>query len=452
MSNFEQVLPEIINSLKSTSGEDFFNALTLQLCKHTGADYTLIARLNQERYSSKTISLVAKGLLAENFEYTLKNTPCAEVNSGSVCIYPKNICQLYPDDQLLIDMKIEGYIGIPLHDSHGKVIGLVVALHEEKIENSDFVVTLFELFSGRISAEIERTDREHELIELANTHESKVAERTKDLSQTLEHLKSAQQKLVQSEKMAALGKLTASIAHEINNPTNFTYAAVYMMLDEITKIKYFLKQLAGGDNADNEVLNSFDKQFGNLVELVQTANEGTIRIKNIVESLRTFSHLGRLKKEPAKVSQLIGSTINLIRTEYRDITIITDFEYDPILSCYPSKLNQVFMNLIINACQAINLRVEQLPIADKNFKGKITVKSQNEQNELLITITDNGCGMDETTQEKIFEPFYTTKDASNGTGLGMSVSFEVMQTHKGSIKISSQLNHGSTIILRLPIK
>jgi signal transduction histidine kinase len=452
MSDYEHILPEIINSLKSASGHEFFNTLMLQLQKHSGADYTMIARINQKNHMSKTICLVAKGKVEKNFEYSLENTPCAEVNNNEICVYQQDICGLYPHDQLLIDMHIEGYIGTPLHDSQGNVIGLIVALHENKIENSSFIVTLFELFSGRISAEIEREDREKELTHLTNTLEVKVLERTNDLSETLQDLKNTQEKLIKFEKMAALGELTASIAHEINNPTNFTYAAVYMMFDEVTNIKAFLKQLAGGDSADIEILNSFDNQFNNLVELVQTANEGTRRIKSIVESLRTFSHLGHLNKEQVKVSELIQSTIYLIRTEYRNISITTHFEYDSQFNCFPSKLNQVFMNLIVNSCQAINTQATAMDAIDADYNGQITVKTIRVDNELIITIADNGCGMDKSTQEKIFEPFFTTKAMKEGTGLGMSVSFDVIQSHQGSINVLSELGKGSTITIKLPIQ
>lgn len=451
MSNYEHILPEIINSLKSTSGEDFFNTLTLQLHKHIKADYTLIARLNQGNHSSKTICLIAKGKLVANIEYSLINTPCAEVNNNSICIYPQGITNLYPEDQLLIDMNIEGYIGTPLHDSLGNVIGHLAILNEKTIENPDFVVTLFELFSGRISAEIERVEREDELKALANTLEIKVLNRTQDLTQTLKNLKEAQEKLINSEKMAALGKLTASIAHEINNPTNFTYASVYMMLDEIKGVKAFLKQLAGGDDADLAVLASFDNKFNNLVELVQTAKEGTTRIKSIVDSLRTFSHLGHLKKEKGQISALIKSTIYLIRTEYRNITIINNFEFDPLFNCFPSKLNQVFMNLIINACQAINLRKEQQK-ANDDYQGQITINTSQGSNELIIEIADNGCGMDDFTREKIFDAFFTTKDVNSGTGLGMSVSFDVIESHNGRIVVTSELGVGSQVTIHLPLE
>ncbi|NRA15238.1 MAG: response regulator [Oceanospirillaceae bacterium] len=191
MNDFEHVLPEIITSLKSTCGHEFFDRLTLELGKHIGADYTFIARLNKEKNTSRTISLVAKGKLIENFEYSLNDTPCADINAESLCIYPEGICELYPDDQLLIDMNIEGYVGIPLCDPQGDMIGIMVALHEKKIENPDFTVTLFELFSRRISTEIERTERDQELHDLTKTLEVKVEERTQELKRLSEVLESA---------------------------------------------------------------------------------------------------------------------------------------------------------------------------------------------------------------------------------------------------------------------
>lgn len=451
MVDFERILPEIINSLKSTSGSDFFNALTLQLHRHIGADYIMIARINTLTSTSKTVCLVAKGKLVENFEYSLKNTPCAKVNDNTICIYPQGICQLYPDDQLLVEMKIEGYIGTPLHDSHGNVIGLMVALHQEKIINPDFIVTLFELFSGRISAEFERSDRENELKVLANKLESKVLERTKVLSQTFENLKNTQQQLIQSEKMAALGNLTASIAHEINNPTNFTHAAVKMMPDEIQQIKNFLKQLAGGDNAEKQVLQSFDDKFSKLLKLSKTASEGANRLKIIVESLRTFSHLGHLEKQQVHISELVQSTVDLVVMEYKDIVITTNFDYDPLLSCFPSKLNQVFMNLIINGCQAIESKKQQRLTDKSGFKGKLTIESKQFHQQLQINLIDNGCGMNTISQEKLFQPFYTTKDANSGTGLGMSVSYDVIQAHHGTITVVSELGLGTTISILLPM-
>jgi len=166
MSEFEQVLLHIIKSLKSTYGNEFFNELSLQLSKAIGADYTFIAQVDVNNFNANTISLIAKGELADNFEYKLEHTPCAKVIDDSVCIYPRNIRSLFPRDQLLIDMNFEGYVGVALYDSNGKVNGLVVALYETEMSNTHFVKNLFELFSGRIAAEIERCEQKQNLEQL----------------------------------------------------------------------------------------------------------------------------------------------------------------------------------------------------------------------------------------------------------------------------------------------
>jgi hypothetical protein len=132
--------------------------------------------VNYKSYSSKTISLVVKNQLADNFEYPLNDTPCAVLSEDNICLYPKDICSLFPKDQLLIDMKIEGYVGVPLHDSQGEVIGIIVALHENEIKNVDFIKTLIELFSGRIAVEMERSVQEKNLKQLNKKLAAKIDE------------------------------------------------------------------------------------------------------------------------------------------------------------------------------------------------------------------------------------------------------------------------------------
>jgi len=262
------------------------------------------------------------------------------------------------------------------------------------------------------------------------------------------------QQLVQSEKMASLGTLTAGVAHEINNPTNFAHAAVFMMQNEIDEIKAFLKQLAGGDNADEKVIESFDSKFEKLIELTNTASEGTQRIKIIVEDLRTFARLDDAKQAKVHVSELITSTINLVHTQYENITIKTDFTYDPMLLCFPSKLNQVFMNIIVNACQSIKTKIKHNLQLNSNYKleGLITISTSESGNYLVIDINDNGGGMDELTQQKVCEPFFTTKDVGSGTGLGMAISFGIIEEHDGMLKISSILSKGSDFSVYLPVE
>ena len=285
--------------------------------------------------------------------------------------------------------------------------------------------------------------------------------------------------LVQSEKMSSLGTLTAGVAHEINNPTNYVNAAVYMMKDEINIIKTFLKQLAGGDKADPKILQSFDEKFTKLIGLTETATEGTKRIKIIVEDLRTFARMDEIKESQVHISELITSTVHLVKTQYDSITIKTQFDYDPLMTCLSSKLNQVFMNMIVNACQAVksndevlklesskvtsyqsenlkvtsyqseNLKVQHLD--NNQFKGLVIISLEQGDNELVIRFKDNGCGMDEATLIKIFEPFYTTKEVGEGTGLGLAISFGIIQDHGGRIEVISNIGDGATFSIYLPI-
>jgi signal transduction histidine kinase len=264
---------------------------------------------------------------------------------------------------------------------------------------------------------------------------------------TEEDLENTQKSLIQAEKMASLGTMTAGVAHEINNPSNFTHAAVFMMRDEIERIKIFLVELAGGKNTDPAVLRAFDDNFAKLLSLTDTATEGTNRIKTIVDDLRTFTRLDSSQKQQVQVSEIIESTVNLVKTQYDNIELLVTKECDPKMMCFPAKLAQVLMNLTVNACQAIELRKQ----TDDSLLGQITISTNKVGTELLIHVRDNGNGMSETTKNKIFEPFFTTKEVGKGTGLGMAISFGIIEEHGGRIEIESSVNIGSHITLFLPL-
>lgn len=222
MSKLQQALPELIKSLKSTYGHAFLNTLTLQMSKITGADYIYIAMVDQENMSAKTISLVVKGQLVDNFEYGLKNTPCAILTNDNVCVYPSNICSAFPQDQLLVDMKVEGYAGVTFLDSKGYIKGIIVALHETEIKNPDDITTIFELFSGRIAAEIERGEQEHILEQLNITLSSKVNALTSSeqkLKAEIAKRKKVEKKLIdrelnleEAQRIACIGSWKLDIA------------------------------------------------------------------------------------------------------------------------------------------------------------------------------------------------------------------------------------------------
>ncbi|MDG1750871.1 MAG: HAMP domain-containing sensor histidine kinase [Thalassotalea sp.] len=442
MPSFEKYIPKVIESLRSSYGEEFFNSITLQLDDIINADYTFIARINKEKYTSQTISLVAKSKIADNFEYALQDTPCADVSDDTVCMYPKGICSIYPHDQLLIDMNIEGYVGTPLHDSHGNVMGLIVALYENPIKDTDFIVTLFDFFSGRISAELERYDREKELEKLNRTLEQRVEERTQELTNTLAILKSSQDKLVEQEKMASLGGLVAGVAHEINTPLGVSILSSSNIEEIINTLqtKLIEQTLSKTDLEKNLLL---------LHELVASLNHNLKRSAHLVQNFKQVAvEHSTDKKTPIKLKKWIEnlSTSLLPMTKKHNITLELAIEGDDFqIHTYPAKLSQVFVNLITNAVHHAFPASFILESKTINISAKATKK------ELILIVSDNGIGIDKNIQRKIFDPFFTTNRASGNTGLGLSIISNIITSSlQGTISLNDTIERGCQFIITLP--
>ncbi|NQZ07701.1 MAG: response regulator, partial [Algicola sp.] len=298
----------------------------------------------------------------------------------------------------------------------------------------------------------------YELLARVETH-LKLLESNRNLSEKVTELKQSnqqiidtQQQLVQAEKMSSLGTLTAGVAHEINNPTNFVHVSAQNLEVDLTRFQQFLIDLAG-DDADEEILNSFRSRFAPLHLHLDTIKDGTERIKTIVQDLRTFTQLDNATRKPMDISKALQSTINLVRTQYMELA---DFEINCTdnseIVCYPAQLNQVFMNLIVNAVEAIQIKQNQQNDSTiTTNKGLIIIKCHRLGEQLEISFKDNGCGMTEETQNKLFEPFYTTKEVGEGTGLSLSITFGIVQKHKGELSVESVLGVGSEFVLRLPV-
>lgn len=269
-----------------------------------------------------------------------------------------------------------------------------------------------------------------------------------------EQLKKAQTQLVQAEKMSSLGQLTAGIAHEINNPINFVSAGVEVMSEMMKDIRELLALYLELEDIDNEEerkqfiegIASFKQeiQFEELVEEMDTTLQdiiiGTKRTADIVKGLRNFSRTDEQEARFANIHESIDSTFVILNTKLRGrIGVVKMYDQNmPLIECFPGQLNQVFMNLISNAIQAIE------------GEGEISITTQVFDREIEVVISDNGSGMDEITQTKIFEPFFTTKEVGEGTGLGLSITYGIIEKHKGSIEVNSTLNVGTQFTIRLP--
>ncbi|MEJ5995471.1 7TM diverse intracellular signaling domain-containing protein [Pedobacter sp. Du54] len=294
--------------------------------------------------------------------------------------------------------------------------------------------------------------------------EKKVEERTEELQSanstlnvTLTNLKNTQSQLVDAEKMAALGQLTAGIAHEINNPINFVTSNIKPLELDINDLKEIITKYENLDFdkdlkdqlADIESFKSqIDLKFVNneITTLLAGISEGAKRTAEIIRSLRNFSRLDESDMKPIDLNEGLQSTLVLVKNSMPDnLTVVRDLGNLPQVECQPGKINQVFMNLVSNAIQAIKSKEIQ---ADEEF---LTIRSWYEEQQVKISIKDTGTGMTEETKHRIFEPFFTTKDIGEGTGLGLSIVFSIIESHKGQIEVISKVNVGTEFIITLNV-
>lgn len=289
--------------------------------------------------------------------------------------------------------------------------------------------------------EIIRTLASYSAIAIAN------ARGYTELAQTHQALINTQKQLMEQEKMASLGTLTAGVAHEINNPINFAHVSAENLAVDLLSFEAFLLELAGKE-AEHEILKAFEKHFKQLFAHITTIKRGTRRIKGIVQDLRTFTQLDNSQRMSVDIAQCITSTINLIQTQYLDVTkFVTQLQTACELVCFPAQLNQVFMNILVNACDAIREKQQK---QDSVQPGQIDISCQMLDKMIVITFKDNGCGMSELTKNKVFEPFFTTKTVGQGTGLGMATSFGIIKNHGGTIEVESSEGSFTCISVYLP--
>jgi signal transduction histidine kinase len=295
--------------------------------------------------------------------------------------------------------------------------------------------------------------------------ETKVNERTLELSQantelnqTLIDLKEAEGQLVEAEKMASLGQLTAGIAHEINNPINFVTSNITPLNRDVDILIDFIQEMERiglSDMSAEEKQKLIDEQKEEMDydylkmeirQLLKGIQEGASRTSEIVKGLRVFSRLDEDDLKKADLNDGLDSTIIVINNLLSNrIKLEKDYGDIPLIECYPGKLNQVFLNILSNAIYAIHKKFGE------QEGGVLKITTSSSDTKVYIKIADNGIGMDEVTKKKIFEPFFTTKDVGEGTGLGMSIAYNTIRRHQGEIQINSTPGEGSEFILELPI-
>jgi hemerythrin-like metal-binding protein len=290
-----------------------------------------------------------------------------------------------------------------------------------------------------------------ELAALNANLEQRVRERTVELEQALSEVKRARERLLQSEKMSAIGQLSAGVAHEINNPIGFVSSNLESLRRYIAQIMELIDLYDRHTDklppAERVVLDEkrraldFDFLRADIGELLQESADGLGRVKKIVQNMKEFSHVDHGEWQEANLNHILDSTLNVVRHELKyaadlELHLAPDL---PNTRCLPPQISQVLMNLLINAAQAI----EKPP-------GKIILTTCATPDGVEFSIQDNGCGITPEIKKRVFDPFFTTKPVGQGTGLGLSLSYEIIKRHGGDIQVESQPGQGSNFHLFLP--
>lgn len=303
----------------------------------------------------------------------------------------------------------------------------------------------------KASLENERIIREQNVM-----LEEKVTERTQALQESNDHLKRTQSQLVNAEKMASLGQLTAGIAHEINNPVNFITSNIPPLRRNLGEVLEVLDDYRkAGTTADVQALNAAaakERKLGlgesieELGEILGSIQEGADRTAEIVRGLRNFSRLDEDDLKPADINDCLRSTVTILGPQFSD-QVMLDMQLGtiPKVECFAGKLNQVFMNMLNNAAQAVKQR-------HPAGTGRVSIGTALMDGQVVISIRDNGVGMSDSVKARIFEPFFTTKDVGEGTGLGLSIAYSIVEKHHGTIAIDSVPGEGSMFRIVLPLE
>jgi signal transduction histidine kinase len=310
----------------------------------------------------------------------------------------------------------------------GGIIGVLQALNKREGTFDEDDRELLELIAAEAGVAIENA-------RLYESLEARVRERTRELSdanahlsRTLDELREAQTQLIQAEKMASLGRLVAGVAHEINTPLGAIASNTDLLARGFTKLQ--------GAAAEAQA-----RLLKTLTPLVETNAQACRRISEIVKNLRIFARLDEAEWKSVDLRQGMDSTLTLVHHLHKGrVQIAREYGEIPLVECHPGQINQVFMNLLVNAVQAIE------------GPGTIRIRMSAEEGRVLVEVQDSGCGIDEAHLGKIFDPGFTTKGVGVGTGLGLSICHQIVAAHKGSIHVTSRKGMGATFTVTLPVR
>ncbi|MFA6284154.1 MAG: ATP-binding protein [Desulfurivibrionaceae bacterium] len=328
-------------------------------------------------------------------------------------------------------------IAVPLYDTNGKLIGILESFRDitARLENELAMEKAFE--------------EAHKLAEELAASNDQLHRQQRELALAHDTLKQSQAQILQQEKMASVGQLAAGVAHEINNPMGFISSNLSSLAKYLERLTGFIRTLEEKLPQDppDEELAALRKQLKidyimeDAVHLVEESLDGAGRVKKIVQGLKNFSRIDQAERLAADINECLDSTINIVWNELKyKCEVKKEYGELPLTICNPQQLNQMFMNLLVNAAQSIET------------KGEIRITTWADQDFIYTRISDTGCGIPPDKIQRIFEPFYTSKEVGKGTGLGLSIAYDiVVKNHKGDIQVESVEGKGTTFTVKIPV-
>jgi PAS domain S-box-containing protein len=401
----DQTFQTLMESTIASTGQDYFDLVVEKLCSWLQCDASLVGEITDTGVN--VLSMIVDGQTIHNQSYRLDGTPCGDIANKDFCIFSQDVRELFPQARCLIDLQAEGYVGVPIRDSRNQVVGMLCAISRTRLTPPPRTEEVMQIMAVKAAAEIERKRLERE----KNKVESQ---------------------LRQAQKMEALGTMAGGIAHDFNN---------------ILGIIIGYGEMAGWEVNQDSGLSY------KLQEIIKAAN----RAKELVKQILAFSRRTAHERKPVQLGLVVQDALRLLRASLpATIEIKTKMDSKAVVLADPNQIYQVLMNLCANASQAMQDSGGTLNIALTDVyleKEDLPPFSDLQPGpHVSLRVGDTGPGIDPAIMDRIFDPFFTAKEAGAGTGLGLAVVHGIVKSHEGAIEVESVPGRGTTVQVYFPAR